>query len=373
MLSVQTVQLEPVTMRSSRRATNTYRRPNIGVNHKVTSPGVVLLCSGKNCLDSAVSASTPSGVRTVSGMSNGMDGYDTQFSSRNGVIIDDVNGIPLSARGTSNIHFRKANSSVLLTSARDPLSSDLCTYRLGQSYWLDNTTGCYDDSVQDRQHSSSRREAKMMAATMAAERVARRHIWACQLPGSVKRSCRVTSGLSDLMATLNDQNWVSSSGSTPRRSAVSSSTTKNGLDHHGRRPSDSSASGPVVRPQTVPLVVACSIDGFQVDGRPSGSRRSTASSGRQSTTLVRGIGGTTRQQAQLALRTSSLTTANADPLLCITSLGSATGRVSGTRIGAAGVRTDRRKAERPAVNGQAKGQSLEPSTNGFTDRSSPNE
>lgn len=315
-------------------------------NQKATSSPVVLLCSGKNCLDSTISAPATSIFGTVPGISNGMEPSDTPLPLGNGSSIDDVTGFPQTARSNSNARLRKANSSLQLTSVRDPL----CGIRRSQNCWSDITcvTGSCDESVDYRQHKPSRRDAQLSAAAMAAEKAAQRHIWACQIPGSVKRSCRVTSGLSDLMATLNDQNWLpspASSSCSPRRSAV-----KNGFDHSGRRrPSDSSSSAghSVIRLQSPPLVVACSIDSYLLDGRSSGNAKSTATSnGRQSTTLVRGIGGTNSARQQTQAWTSTLTASNADPLLCITSFGTPVSRTGSTRLAVAGGRTDRQKFER---------------------------
>jgi len=275
---------------------------------------VVLLCSGKNCLDTTTSPTTSNG----SGALNDAEVSGSGFTR----VVDGTADLQVSIRRTSDqlISQQKA-------SGRD-LTQQMSDFgrvsRSSRSSWFDN-----DDSL-DRPK-QQRRISNDSAVAAAA--TARQHIYACQLPGSVKRSSRVTSDLSNLMATLREKQNHSLSSAVDRKSGPPDS-----------EPCEAVIEAVVTQRHKLPSsgTSASLTRGF------SGGRRPVASGGgrRSRPMMARGGFGFGQRQA------SSLSTADVEPLLCITSLELPTTvyRASGNaRFAANGDRTDRRVASELSV------------------------
>lgn len=197
-----------LTSRHRRDRTKYDMRTSGGTGHVQTScnsSAVVLLCSGKKCLEPAPESSFKTGRTSCVYVEESLLPLGDRVSEREqhnsieSAML--INMRRFSTEPSERRRFTAATTSRSATMATgiDPLVSDLCGYRKARTCWMDETT---NDSCSYVAKADNYRTRKGTTATAAAEATARRHIWACQLPGSVKRSSRVAHGLSDLMTNL---------------------------------------------------------------------------------------------------------------------------------------------------------------------------
>lgn len=276
------------TPRDRRAISVPVHEPAAGGGHRTKKSDVILLCSGKNCLE----------VATIDSNSNWKNGSPNAAATEkiHKASGEETSELLLSKRLVRNQRRPQqegSSSHPPQPSSHDPLIN-LCGFRSNRIYWLQNN----DDSTD---HNLNRRDGTSMTSVAA-----RQHIWACQLPGSVKRSCRVNSGLSNLMANLNEHNSRNypavASGYIPRKPAWRSGSHQ----YSGSKMTGEDLANQCLRPTSL-------FDTSRCSGRYHSTTPMT-SAGRQTATRSVGTG---RRQVPM---TSSLSVEGVQPLLSITSI-----------------------------------------------------